>query len=359
MAFAIALAFRGWAHVKSNPMVGCVALDRKGQLVSFGYHEKYGQGHAEVNALNAIAKEELEGGKLFVTLEPCSHYGKTPPCSELVKTYPLKKLVVGNMDPNPLVSGKGIDQVKESGIEVELYEGELESDLQFLNEIFFHQMQKQEAFFAIKFASSLDGAIALQSGESKWISNEESREEVQRLRAGYNALAFGAQTLVRDNPRFNVRLPEFADQEKNILIFCRNTDFSRFKDKQLFDIHKKEKIHWLTTGEHLRESSFEGMKLLSLDWSQENIAGDLKSYIYKNWGITSVFCEPGSQLFDLLYKHEVIDRFYQFVSPVLLGQDSLRVSDKLKMENMASVPRFKLQKRKNFGDDTLLIYKNK
>jgi diaminohydroxyphosphoribosylaminopyrimidine deaminase/5-amino-6-(5-phosphoribosylamino)uracil reductase len=359
MAFAIALAFRGWAHVKSNPMVGCVALDKEAKLVSFGYHEKYGQGHAEVNALQGIEKEALKDGKLFVTLEPCSHFGKTPPCSDLVKSYPLKKLVVGNMDPNPLVSGKGIDQIKDAGIEVEIYEGELESELNFLNEIFFHQMQKQEAFFSVKFASSLDGAIALQNGESKWISNEKSRDEVQRLRAGYKALAFGAQTLVRDNPRFNVRLPEFEGQEKDILIFCRNMDFSRFKNKQLFEIHKKENIHWLTTGEHLREASFEGMKLLSLDWTKESIASDLKSYIYKNWGITSVFCEPGSQLFDLLYKHEVIDRFYQFVSPVLLGQDSLRVTDKLKIETMKEAPRFHLQKRKNFGDDSLLIYKNK
>ena len=174
MQLAIELARKGEGKVNPNPMVGAVIV-RDGIVIGEGYHEKYGEGHAEVNAFKSL-KEDPSEATMYVTLEPCSHYGKTPPCVDKIVENNIKRVVIGMIDPNPLVAGKGIDKLKKAGIEVKV--GILEDECKKLNEVFIKYILSKKPFVVLKAAMSLDGKIATRTGESKWISSKKSRLQV-------------------------------------------------------------------------------------------------------------------------------------------------------------------------------------
>lgn len=358
MEFSIALAYQGWGNVKLNPMVGSVCLDKDSKLVSFGYHEKYGEAHAERNALAGIEHEQLVGGSIFVTLEPCSHQGKTPPCSELVKSYPFKRVVIGAKDPNPLVSGKGIESIEEAGIKVELYTGKYADDLQCLNEVFFHQISKQEAFWSMKVATSLDGMTSLANGEYKWITNEKSREHVHYLRAGYSAIAIGSGTLENDNPRLNIRHKDFPEAQSKVLIFSRNKDFSKFYGKQVFDIHGKENIIWITAGDTkgLQVDEDEN-QYIEVNWESEASITSLNQCLYKDLKIGRVFVEPGRALFAFLLEKNMIQRFYHYQAPIILGGDNHLFSKNVKVQTMQDRLDLECISTMSFDNDILRVYR--
>lgn len=183
MKLAIELAKKGIGHTNPNPIVGSVVV-KNNKIIGQGYHERYGSYHAERNAL--LNLENAEGADLYVTLEPCSHFGKTPPCTDIIIEKKIKRVIIGAKDPNPLVAGKGIEKLRQAGIEVIC--GILEKECLDLNEIFFHYIKTGMPFVAIKYAMTLDGKIACYTGDSKWITEEEARNNVHYLRKKYSAI---------------------------------------------------------------------------------------------------------------------------------------------------------------------------
>lgn len=202
MRRAIALAKKGEGWVNPNPMVGAVIV-KNGKIIGEGYHEKYGELHAERNAFAALT-ESARGATLYVTLEPCCHYGKTPPCTEAILEHQVARVVIGSRDPNPRVSGKGAAILREAGIQVE--EDVLKEECDKLNPVFFHYITTGLPYVVLKYAMTADGKIATRTGASKWITGEGARGEVQLLRHRYSAIMAGIGTVLADDPMLNVRL---------------------------------------------------------------------------------------------------------------------------------------------------------
>lgn len=203
MQRALELAEWGRGFVSPNPMVGCVIV-HQGKIIGEGYHQTYGAAHAEVNAILSVDNQELlKESTAYVTLEPCAHWGKTPPCANLLVEKGLKKVVIAAVDSNPLVGGKGIEILKNAGIKVET--GVLEKEARWQNRRFFTQIEKQRPYVILKWAQTLDGFVARENFDSKWISNTQSRQLVHKWRAEEDAILVGKNTALHDNPSLNVR----------------------------------------------------------------------------------------------------------------------------------------------------------
>lgn len=209
------LAEKGKFRVCPNPMVGCLIV-YENTIIGEGYHEYYGGKHAEVNAIESVKnKELLKESTVYVSLEPCAHYGKTPPCANLLIENKIKKVVIATKDPNPMVAGKGIDLLKKAGIEVEI--GILEDQAKALNAPFFYFFEQNRPYITIKFASSLDNFIAKKNGEPVVFSNSSSKEKVHELRAKHHGILVGINTILNDNPELNSRLINARSPIKIIL----------------------------------------------------------------------------------------------------------------------------------------------
>ena len=219
MALALKLSKLGQAGVGANPMVGCV-ISRDDKIIAKDFHHQYGQEHAEINALNQIG-HKAENCKLYVTLEPCSHHGKTPPCINAIIKAGIKKVYVATLDPNPLVSGSGVKLMKENGIDVEI--GLLENNAIEVNRGFFKRMKTGFPFITSKIAMSLDGRVAMRSGESKWITSEASRADVQILRSQNQAILTGSGTILNDNPMLTVRNKKLQSKPLRVIIDSSNS----------------------------------------------------------------------------------------------------------------------------------------
>lgn len=202
MKMAADLAVKGCGWVNPNPMVGAV-LVKDGRVIGQGYHERYGAPHAERNAL-ANCTESPEGATLYVTLEPCCHYGKTPPCTQAILQCGIQKVVIGSHDPNPLVAGKGVEQLREQGIKV--VEGVLKDECDQLNKVFFHFIQTGKPYVVMKYAMTMDGKTAAYTGASKWITGETARHRVHQDRHRYSAVMAGIGTVLADNPLLTCRM---------------------------------------------------------------------------------------------------------------------------------------------------------
>ncbi|MBK8750492.1 MAG: bifunctional diaminohydroxyphosphoribosylaminopyrimidine deaminase/5-amino-6-(5-phosphoribosylamino)uracil reductase RibD [Candidatus Competibacteraceae bacterium] len=214
MARALTLARRGLYSTDPNPRVGCV-LVREGAIVGEGWHQRAGEPHAEVNALNAAGA--LAGGAtVYVTLEPCCHHGRTPPCTDALLNAGISRLVAAMPDPNPQVAGRGLAILRDAGVTVDC--GLLEAEAQALNPGFIQRMTMNRPFVRVKLAMSLDGRTALASGESQWITGEAARQDVQRLRARSSAILSGIGTVLADDPGLNVRLPEATRQPLRVML---------------------------------------------------------------------------------------------------------------------------------------------
>ena len=202
MLRAIELAKQGVGWTSPNPLVGAVIV-KDGRIIGEGYHEKYGELHAERNAIKHL-KESAEGATIYVTLEPCCHYGKQPPCTEAIAEAGIKKVVIGSRDPNPLVAGKGVRFLRTQGIEVE--EDFMREECDALNPVFFHFIQTKRPYIVMKYAMTLDGKTACDNGESKWITSETARENVQYTRNALKGIMVGVGTVINDNPNLTCRI---------------------------------------------------------------------------------------------------------------------------------------------------------
>ena len=203
MRRAIELAKQGEGWTSPNPLVGAVIV-KQGQIIGEGYHARYGEYHAERNALMACT-EPAEGADLYVTLEPCCHYGKQPPCVEAILQAGIRRVFVGSDDPNPLVAGKGIRYLRERGITVETHVLKEECDR--LNPVFFHYIRKKTPYVVMKYAMTMDGKIAAYTGASKWVTGEQARANVQQERHRYRGIMVGVGTVLADDPMLSCRMP--------------------------------------------------------------------------------------------------------------------------------------------------------
>ena len=207
MRRALELARKGEGHTSPNPMVGCVVV-KDGRIISEGYHERYGEFHAERNALTRCT-EDPTGADLYVTLEPCCHYGKTPPCTEIIIEKKIARVFVGSLDSNPLVAGKGVQILRDAGIIVET--GILEDECVKLNEVFYHYIETGLPFVVMKYAMTLDGKIACATGDSRWVTGEIARHQVHEMRKRYRGIMVGIGTVLADDPMLNCRIDGGVD----------------------------------------------------------------------------------------------------------------------------------------------------
>ena len=202
MLRAIQLAKKGEGWTNPNPMVGAVIV-KDGKIIGEGYHKKYGELHAERNAIASLT-EPAEGAVIYVTLEPCCHHGKTPPCTEAIIEQKIRKVVIGSRDPNPKVAGKGVQMLREAGVTV--VEDFMREECDQLNPVFFHYITTKTPYVVMKYAMTLDGKIATKTGASKWITGESARKEVQHMRHQYMGIMAGIGTVLADDPMLNVRV---------------------------------------------------------------------------------------------------------------------------------------------------------
>lgn len=369
MRLAISEAAKGSAKVSPNPQVGAVVLDRDGGFISSGFHEYFGGPHAEVNALKNLSAEQLKAAQVFVTLEPCAHEGKTPSCAKMMAKLPLARVVFGLIDPNPLVAGQGAEILRAAGIEAVPFKSEdkkEESEIKVLLEesceAFLWNFRHKKVFVALKMASSLDGQVALRSGESQWITGPESREYVHYLRACYDAVLVGKGTVEFDDPSLNIRHSSIAKKNKVIVIDAEGDLLHRFSELKMTEVHDLEDLFWCISSELADEAKKKLEKLPKgprVLFVKTKVAGDLDlqdllSQLY-TLGLRSVLVEGGAFTASSFINCSLVNRLYLFQAPIIMGSggslswtNSVRIatmSEKLKIQN----PRYQV-----FGNDFLI-----
>ena len=315
MRRAIELAKRGEGTVSPNPPVGCVVV-KDGRIIAEGWHERAGEFHAERNALTHCS-EDPSGADLYVTLEPCCHYGRTPPCTEIIIEKKIKRVFVGVMDCNPLVAGKGVQILRDAGIEV--HTGILENECRRLVEIFFHYMQTKKPFIALKYAMSLDGKIACASGSSRWITGAEAREDVHALRNRYSGIMAGIGTVLADDPLLNCRLPGGHDPVRIIA----DSNLRLSVDSQIAKTARQIPTIAVCTE---RAAASEKSSLLQ-ECSIEVLAAGagpqadlpLMAELLGQRGIDSILVEGGGTLEGSLFSAGLVNRVYAYVGAKLIG----------------------------------------
>ena len=310
----INLAKKAEGFTSPNPLVGAVLVSNN-KIVAQGYHKKAGLAHAEVEAIKK-AGPKAKKATLYVNLEPCYHYGRTPPCVDKIIKTGIKRVVAATLDPNPLVKGKSIRKLKKAGIEVKV--GICIDEAKKLNEVFFKNIKEKRPFVAAKLAQTLDGKIATRSGSSKWITSQDSRHYARGLRDKYDCILVGANTVINDNPHLDglKKIPFKAvidprgrvspksylvrENPQKLFIFT-----SRAKKNKLKNIPAKVKIFALEE----KRGLFNLKELLRILYAR---------------GITSVFVEGGSQTLGIFFDQKLVDKIYLFLAPKIMGgKDSL------------------------------------
>ncbi len=301
MALALKLSRLGRGSVGANPMVGCV-ITRDNKIIAQDYHRQYGKGHAEINALDQI-NHKADNCNVYVTLEPCSHQGKTPPCVKALIDANVAKVFVATLDSNLEVSGSGVKLLRDSGIEVEV--GLLEKSALEINRGFLKRMKTDLPFVTSKIAMSLDGRVAMRNGQSKWITSDASRNDVQILRSQNQAILTGSGTILNDNPMLTIRNEELNSKPLRVVIDSNN----QITDKSL-NIFSNDSETLI-----LNESN---SKVL------ENGKLDLKSAVIYigSLGINNLLLEAGSGLNGAMMEAGLIDEFIIYTAPIILGSDA-------------------------------------
>jgi diaminohydroxyphosphoribosylaminopyrimidine deaminase/5-amino-6-(5-phosphoribosylamino)uracil reductase len=315
MKMALELARRGIGFTAPNPLVGAIIV-KDGKVIGQGYHQEYGQSHAEVNAI-ASASECVSDATLYVTLEPCSHVGKTPPCSDLVIDKKIKRVVIGMVDPNPLVAGKGIERLRNKGILV--VTGVLEEEIRQLNEAFIKYIVTKEPFVVMKSAMSLDGKTATATGESQWISGEAARKRVHELRHELSGIMVGVDTIIKDDPQLTARIPNSKNPirivvDSQLRIPLTSIVLSQ-QDKAETIIATTEK------GSSEKIATLIKMGIDVIVTSQQDNRVDLRELMAKLGakGIDSILLEGGATLNFSALKEGIVDKVHVYLSPKIIG----------------------------------------
>ena len=322
---AIDLARKGKYLTKPNPMVGCVIV-KDSEVIAEGYHMKYGSNHAEINALedlnknNNISEAEFRQLTLYCTLEPCCHHGKTGPCTDAIIKSGIKRVVIGIKDPNPKVSGSGIKQLQDSGIEV--LSGFFEEELIELNKHFFFKNTYNRPYIAVKIASSADGMSHRKDNTFTWITSEQSRDDVQIVRAGFDAILTGGNTVRNDNPRMNARVNFEVNQPQKILLTSKKIN----KESNFFK-----------TGDVII-----------------NRSSDLNKVITElsNTDINSILVEAGPNLVKAFLENHLVDEIIIYKSNIALGDEGVSWFENKTIESLG----FDLKSSLKINDDSKETY---
>ncbi|QZY55428.1 bifunctional diaminohydroxyphosphoribosylaminopyrimidine deaminase/5-amino-6-(5-phosphoribosylamino)uracil reductase RibD [Crassaminicella profunda] len=317
MKRALELAKGGKGYTNPNPLVGSVIV-KNNKIIGQGYHKAYGGAHAEIHAFHD-AKEDVTGATMYVTLEPCSHYGKTPPCAHAIVEKGIKKVIIAMKDPNPLVSGKGIEILKNNGIEV--ISGVLEKEARILNEIFVKYITTKLPFCILKTAMTLDGKIATSIGDSKWISNESSRKVVHKMRHQVSGIMVGIGTVLADDPLLTTRLDDMEGTNPTRIIV--DTHGRIPLDALVLKDCKNIKAIIATTNladaKKMKALQERGAEII-ITPLKENLV-DL-SYLMDALGkkkIDSILLEGGATLNYSALKENIVDKIISFIAPKIIG----------------------------------------
>lgn len=357
MSRAIELAELGKGKVNPNPMVGAV-LVKNNQIIGEGYHHNYGNLHAEREAIkDCLAKgNSPEDSSLFVTLEPCCHKGKQPPCTQAIIENKISHVFIGSSDPNPLVKGKGVQILKNHNIQVT--ENVMKEECDKLNPIFFHYITKKTPYITLKYAMTADGKIATSTGDSKWISCEESRKVVHKMRSENMAILVGINTVLKDNPLLTVRSVEgknpvrvVLDSELSISFDCQLVQTAAEIKTVIFTCEisesKKEKKNQLEK---------KNVEVITVPSKSGKV--DLSSVvkILGEKGIDSVIVEGGASVNSAFIKENLVNKIVCFVCPKILGSSGISAAEGKGRELMKECVNLELEKITQFGMDVMIEY---
>ena len=359
MRRALELACKGTGFVSPNPLVGCVITNEVGEILGEGAHLVYGGPHAEPNAIRDAESKghPVAGSTVYVTLEPHCHQGKTQPCTKLLIEKEISRCVVAMQDPNANVNGKGIQEMREAGIGVEV--GLLEDEARELNRFFIKHISTGQPYVTLKIASSLDGRAALSSGESKWITSEESRTVVHRMRAAYDAIIVGTRTVLLDDPELTVRLAT-GRQPYRIVLDAR----MELPDTlRLFSDEHRAKTIMLTKSDAVERNSEKrklleerGISIIALDGESNRIDLKIALDLLGARRIASVLVESGPNLAASLIKENLFDEMVIFYAPIFLGSDAMTSIGPLDVESISSAAHLALnQLERVAGTDDILV----
>lgn len=370
MNLAIDYAKKGIGGTHPNPVVGAI-LERGGKVIGTGFHERAGDLHAERRALeDCLARgEDPRGANLFVTLEPCSHYGRQPPCCDAIINAGIKKVVIASRDPNPLVNGRGVEKIRSAGITV--IEDFLRPSADALNEIFFHYIKNKKPLVAWKCASTIDGKIATTTGQSKWITGDPARKESHKLRRQYCAIMAGVGTILMDNPMLNCRLSDYgatwaqpvrlildthlrtqessliattAKNQKTIIFYCDDKMDDEKNIKNIKNIEAKKSA-----------LSSLGVELIS---TPPDATGkvDIRRVFQEieDRGFDSVLIEGGGAVAASALKADLVDIIYQFIGGLIFGDDGKSCIGGLGVLNLADSRKFLIDSAKVIERDVFL-----
>ena len=352
MERAIELAKRARGFTSPNPMVGAVIV-KDGRVIGEGYHERCGELHAERNALASLT-ESAEGATIYVTLEPCCHYGKTPPCTEAIIEHKLAKVVIGSRDPNPLVSGKGAAILRKAGIEV--VEDFMREECDAINPIFFHYITTKRPYVAMKYAMTMDGKIATRTGASRWITGEAARNHVQTLRHEYKGIMVGIGTVLADNPMLNCRMQGGIDP---VRIVC-DTHLRIPMDCQIVQTADTiETILATSTNEKgkIEQLIKKGVQILQIPEKDGCIDLNFLMQTLGEKGIDSILLEGGGRLNDSFLREKLIQKAYVYLAPKIFGgEDAKTPVEGIGVSLPEQSANFKLQQIQQIEEDILLEY---
>nr|DAY54413.1 MAG TPA: riboflavin biosynthesis protein RibD [Caudoviricetes sp.] len=352
MQRAIELAKRGEGFVSPNPLVGAVIV-KDGKIIGEGWHERCGELHAERNALKNC-KEPTQGSTIYVTLEPCCHYGRTPPCTKAIIEAKISRVVIGSRDPNPLVSGKGAEILRKAGIEV--IEDFMRDECDKLNPIFFRYITTKLPYVSLKYAMTADGKIATYSGKSKWITNEFSRNDVHRLRKKHRAIMVGIGTVLTDNPMLNCRIENgrnpiriVCDSKLRIPLDCNICKTANeISTLVVSAIENPEK-----------QSELEKMGVKTLILPDKNGKVDLKKlmqYLGEK-SIDSVLIEGGGTLAYSALQSKIVSHIYSYIAPKIFGGENAKTPvESVGVETPDDCFKLKRTNVRELGSDILIEY---
>jgi diaminohydroxyphosphoribosylaminopyrimidine deaminase / 5-amino-6-(5-phosphoribosylamino)uracil reductase len=347
MSRALQLAERGLWTTDPNPRVGCVIVNQNA-VVGEGWHERAGEPHAEIIALQK-ARDAARGATAYVTLEPCSHHGRTPPCCDALIESRVSEVVIAMQDPNPLVSGEGIAHLEKAGINVRC--GLMQDQAASLNPGFISRMQRRRPWVRVKLGVSLDGRTAMRSGESQWITGPEARADVQRLRARSSAILTGSGTVLHDDPSMTVRIESADRQPLRVVV---DSLLSIPADaKMLRDGHG---LLIATTvdeeDERYAEIAATGASIHTFPAVSGKVnLRDLLAYLAESHECNEVHVEAGSVLCGILLEHQLVDEIIVYMAPVLMGSDARGMFDLPMLESMAQRIQMKISDVRSVGND--------
>ncbi len=351
MRMVLELAKKGEGSTSPNPMVGAV-LVKNGKILAKGYHKRAGLPHAEIEALRR-AGNRARGATLYVNLEPCNHFGKTPPCTDRIIKEGLRRVVIGMCDPNPINDGRGIEKLRQSGITIKC--GVLENESKKLNRVFKTYTTKKRPFVTLKVAQSLDGKIATSSGRSRWITNESSRDFIHDLRGRVDAVLVGVKTVIKDDPLLNSRIKKPKNQPIRIILDSklRTPRKSRvLKDKSSRVI--------IATGEDLPKKRISEFRKIGVDvvsFKKKDNMVDLRSLLkyLADEGISHLLVEGGGTVIANFLNKELADEMLIFIAPKIIGgRDAVTSVEGRGIREVDQAVELKDMELKRFDKDILI-----